>query len=221
MDRLKVRTVECVSFGLIFCPRTILWLLITSPFQPQTPLSLSLEWFMCTLLLYHALCYDGNLLFLLLWTPDFSDKRGVKTLQHLEKQSRFPMSLLCDTNFLCSDVFLFSFLFFFSRIEKHECCGGWTLQKANVFDFNVIFVTIEVYIFIRIFGLYSDPVTDCTFVGNVLSSSPQQNPHLPLWGPCWYLTPDFFPTFALRSRESSMLASVHFSQVGRSVYFVT
>lgn len=115
----------------------------------------------------------------------------------------------------------FFFLFFFPRIEKHECCGGWTLQKANVFDLNVIFVTIEVYIFIRIFGLYSDPVTDCTFVGNVLSSSPQQNPHLPLWGPCWYLTPDFFLTFALRSRDSSMLASVHFSQVGRSVYFVT
>lgn len=36
---------------------------------------------------------------------------------------------------------------------------------------------IEVYIFIQIFGLYRGPVTDCTFVGNLLSESPQQNPH--------------------------------------------
>lgn len=43
-------------------------------------------------------------------------------------------------------------------------------KKSNVF--NVIFVMIiEVYIFIQRFGLYGGPVTDCTFVGSLLSTA--------------------------------------------------
>lgn len=180
MDWLKVRTVECVSFGLTFYFMAV----NNKPFStPTTPLSLclslSIDLYVPSSNVTHSVMMEIFFFFFLLWTPDFSDKRGVKTLQHLEKQSRFRDRFALRHKLSlqqCISFFFFLFLSFFSHIEKHECCGGWTLQKANVFDFNVIFVTIEVYIFIRIFGLYSDPVTDCTFVGNVLSSSPQQNP---------------------------------------------
>lgn len=139
-----------------------------------------------------------TVIFYFLWTRTSLTQRSLlnslKPLQHLEKSPDCWSLSSCDKTF-----FPLQQLFFFctnaSVLSVWYSCARralWlhTFTSHKQMSLTLIFVIIEVYIFIQRFGLYSGPVTDCTFVGSLLSKSPQQNPHshaCPLWGLCWYL----------------------------------
>lgn len=145
---------------------------------------------------------------------NFSEISGI-----FEKSPHF-RSIYSSTNLFFEATFLF---FFLSECRRPSCLiFQWKKKRSAVVEqvhlknkkylSNVIFVITEFYIFIQRFGLHSGPVTDCTFVGNVLSKSAPQRSML-------IFKPDF-PDICSMVQGSSMLASAHFSQAGCWVYFV-
>lgn len=122
--------------------------------------------------------------------------------------------------FSLKQLFCFSFwvnaavlpVWYFNEKKKRSAVVEQVHLKNKKYLSNVIFVITEFYIFIQRFGLHSGPVTDCTFVGNVLSKSAPLRSML-------IFKPDF-PDICSTVQGSSMLASAHFSQAGCWVYFV-
>lgn len=157
----------------IFCFHTILWPLIISPFKPWASLSFdfcvsshSTSWLqyivysmMKTVFCEHRRLWKRGVCSIQ-WELS-NIWRNVQIVDHLALLQKFSV-------FLWMKATVLSVWYLYTH-WKRECCG-WThsLLKTNIFDFNVIFVITEVYIFIQIFGLYSGPVTDCTFCGECI-----------------------------------------------------
>lgn len=98
--------------------------------------------------------------------------RKVQIADHLALQQNFSLQqqlfLICFVFFFWVNANYLSVWYFYVK-WKHRVLWLHTFtSETNVFDFNVIFVTTEVSIFIQRLGLYSGPVTDCTFVGKCI-----------------------------------------------------
>lgn len=102
--------------------------------------------------------------------------RKVQIADHLAPVQSSSLQRLLLIVFVWLPAFvLFDIFKLISNVSANGCTH--LFQKQNVFEFNVIFVLIEVYIFIQRFDLYSGPVTNCTFVENFLSKAPQWIPN--------------------------------------------
>lgn len=154
----------------------LLWLLIIRRFsKPRaTTISLPLDWSPRLPLLYQCTLWWK----LFSVNAHLSDKTGVYRIQwkHSNIWRTVQIADCLAVQQFYFPLFAFEWMlvsvlvwYFYSRLKETQVLWLKHTHVKNKNVFNVIFVTIEVYIFIQRFGLYGGPVTDCTFVGNVLS----------------------------------------------------